>query len=148
MITPLRRRYGAGPLHLLALLASFALCGFALSRLLDAGPATANVALWLLGSVVAADLVLFPLYSLLDRIADGALRGTRVPAINHVRVPALLSGLLLLVYAPLILRLSGPRYDASTSVSADVYFGRWLAITAALFTVSAVAYAIRARRAR
>jgi hypothetical protein len=33
-------------------------------------------------------------------------------------------------------------------VSADVYFGRWLAITAALFTVSAVAYAIRARRAR
>jgi hypothetical protein len=148
MIALFRRTYGEGPLHALALLASFALSGYALSKLLDAGPATLNVALWFVGSIVLADLVLFPLYSGLDRLAGRAVARAPVPAINYVRVPALVSGVLLLVYAPLVLRLSGRRYEASTSLSADVYLGRWLGITAAVFLASAIAYAIRLRRAR
>ena len=41
----LRRVYGAGPLHLLALLASFAIAGAAVVRWLDAGPDAVNIAL-------------------------------------------------------------------------------------------------------
>jgi hypothetical protein len=148
MIALVRRGYGAGPVHLLVLLAGFTLCGFALSKLLDAGSATANLALWLLGCVVAADLVLFPLYTALDRLAGRALATAPLPAVNHVRVPAVIAGVLLLVYAPLVLRLSAPRYEASTGLGPDVYLGRWLAIAAGLFAGSAVLYAIRVRRAR
>jgi hypothetical protein len=67
------------------------------------------------------------------------------PWINYVRVPAALSGLLLLVWFPLILRLQSP-YHASTTLSADPYLWHWLAVTGALFLLSAVAFAVRLRR--
>ncbi len=142
-----RRLYGAGPLQLLALAASFALAAAALSRLLDAGAAATNVALWLGGAVVVHDLILFPLSAALDRIAGTvpALRG--VPAINYLRVPALLSGLLFAVWFPLILGLSERRYETATRLSTEVYLPRWLAITGALFLASGLLYALRLRRA-
>jgi hypothetical protein len=67
------------------------------------------------------------------------------PGINYVRVPAALSGLLLLVWFPLILRLRSP-YHASTTLSADPYLWHWLAVTGTLFLLSAVALALRLRR--
>jgi hypothetical protein len=67
------------------------------------------------------------------------------PWINYVRVPAALSGLLLLVWFPLILRLQSP-YHASTTLSADPYLWHWLAVTGTLFLLSAVAFAVRLRR--
>ena len=143
----LRRLYGAGPLQLLALVASFALAAAALSKLLDAGTATRNVALWLVGAIVLHDFVLFPLTALLDRVAGRAPRVRGVPSVNHLRVPALLSGLLFLVWFPLILGLSARRYENAAALSTDVYLPRWLAITGALFAASAVLYAIRLRRA-
>jgi Kef-type K+ transport system membrane component KefB len=142
-----RRLYGSTPLHLLALIAAFALAGAALSHLFDTS-AMVNLAVWVLGAVVLHDLVLWPLYSLLDRIAQGADRSTPVPAINYLRVPGLLSGLMLLVYFPLILRVSQPVYEKTTGLDASVYLGRWLWITGGLFVVSAVLYAFRVRRAR
>jgi hypothetical protein len=60
-------------------------------------------------------------------------------------VPAALSGLLFLVWFPLILRLQTP-YHASTTLSADPYVWHWLAVTGALFLLSAVAFAVRLRR--
>jgi hypothetical protein len=66
------------------------------------------------------------------------------PWINYIRVPAALSGLLLLVWFPLILRLQSP-YHASTTLSADPYAWHWLAVTGALFLLSAVAFALRLR---
>ncbi len=143
----LRRLYGAGPLQLLALVASFALAAAGLSRLLDAGTATRNVALWLIGAVIAHDLVLFPLTALLDRIAGRAPRARGVPAVNYLRVPVLISGLLFLVWFPLILGLSQRRYETATRLSTDVYLPRWLAITGVLFAASALLYAVRLRRA-
>ncbi|MFF0627952.1 hypothetical protein [Streptomyces sp. NPDC004296] len=62
-------------------------------------------------------------------------------------MPAFLSGVLLLVWFPLIFRLSGP-YRGATGLSDDVFLGRWLAITGALFGVSALAFALRLRRMR
>ncbi|MGW7447514.1 hypothetical protein [Kitasatospora sp. NPDC054795] len=148
--TPFARRYGARPLHLLALLASFALTGYAAVRLLAAQPLA--VAVWFVGAAVAHDLILFPLYSIADLSARSVLRRPpesvpAVPWINHLRVPAALSALLLLVWFPLILRLSEP-YPGATGLTDEVYLGRWLAITGVLFGAAAVGLAFRIRRAR
>jgi hypothetical protein len=141
------RWYGASPLHLLALLACFGLAGYAAARLVPSRPL--GVAAWFLGAVIGHDLLLMPLYSLADRSAMAAIRHRDpqlpvTPWINYVRVPAALSGVLLLVWFPLILRLRSP-YHASTTLSADPYLWHWLAVTGALFLLSAVAFALRLR---
>ncbi len=142
------RWYGASPLHLLALLACFGLAGYAAVRLASSQPVT--VAVWFVGAVIGHDLLLMPLYSLADRSAVAALRHREpqlpaAPWINYLRVPVALSGLLLLVWFPLILRLRSP-YHASTTLSADPYLWHWLAVTGTLFLLSAIAFALRLRR--
>ena len=144
----LLRWYGAGPLHLLSLLACFGLAGYAAAQLVSSRPL--GLAVWFLGAVIGHDLLLVPLYSLADRSAVAVIRhrAPGLPAvawINYVRVPAALSGLLLLVWFPLILRLTAA-YHASTTLSADPYLWHWLAVTGALFLLSAVAFAVRLRR--
>ena len=146
----LLRWYGANPLHLLALLGCFALAGYAAARLVPSRPL--GVAAWFLGAVLGHDLLLMPLYSLADRSAAAVIRhrAARLPAlpwINYLRVPAALSGLLFLVWFPLILRLR-TRYQASTTLSPDPYLWHWLAVTGALFLVSAAALALRIRALR
>jgi len=147
---PFRRWYGAGPLHLLALLASFALTGYAAVRLFGGNPV--GVGIWFLGSIIGHDLLLFPLYALADTSVVAVLRRRRaaapaVPWINHLRFPVVISGILLLVWAPLILRLP-PGYPAISSLTTEPYLERWLAITGVLFVASAVAYAVRLGTAR
>ncbi|MFJ3516828.1 hypothetical protein [Streptomyces sp. NPDC090131] len=138
-MTRFRRWYGASPLHLLLLLASFALACYAGVRLLK-GDAR-GVALWFVGAALLHDLVLLPLYAVADRAAQRLAPGGG-PAINHLRVPAFLSGLLLLVWWPLILRRVG-HYTAATALPADVFLGRWLLITAGLFIASAAVLLLR-----
>src|SRR3712207_5468056 len=87
-----RRVYGASPAHLLAHLAALPLAAWALLQL--AGAANAGrIFAWLAAGVIVHDLLLLPLYAALDR----AGRRAAGRAINFVRVPALLSGLLLIV---------------------------------------------------
>ncbi|MDP9378380.1 MAG: hypothetical protein M3P40_12580 [Actinomycetota bacterium] len=146
-----RGLYGAGPLHLLAMVCSFTVIAAALARFVDAGSATLNLLLWFAGAILVHDFVFLPLYSLLDRalsIGSRRLPGPEPRAVNHLRVPALLSGLLALIYFPLIFRLSGDRFESATDMSADVYLGRWLALTAGLFVASALVFAVRASRRR
>lgn len=146
-----RYEYGAQPLHLLATLFSLALIGYALLRITEI-PGSTRILLWLLAAALLHDLVALPAYSLLLRISRGgasrafASRATAAGALNHVRVPAALSLLLLIVYMPLILRIAPDDYMGTTGQSLDPYLGRWLLISAALFLISAVAYAIRLRR--
>ncbi len=142
-----RGRYGASPLHLLTLLASFALAGYAALQALR-GPVPVRVAGWFLGSVIAHDLVLFPLYALADRSLTGLRRrpaaAARSGAVNYLRVPVLLSGLLLLLFFPLILRRSEGAYGRASGLNESVYLSHWLLITGVLFGGSAIAYAVRA----
>jgi fumarate reductase subunit D len=137
----LRRAYGAGPLHLLASLASLALAAYAFGRVFAGSHAT-NVVMWFVGALVVHDLVAFPLYTALDRLA----RGRRTRGVNYVRVPALLGGLAFVVFAPLILGLGGGRYERATTLSQGVYLGRWLLLCGALCAGSALVYAVRSRR--
>lgn len=147
----LRRRYGAGPLHLALLAASFAIAGAAFVRFFDPGSNGANIVIWFVGAIVFHDLVLFPLYSLVDLIAGRTLSHSRLhPPVsprNHLRVPAALSAMLLLVYFPLILQLGSSTYHAASGMSTRGYLARWLLLTGGLFACSAVAYAVRIRRA-
>jgi hypothetical protein len=143
------RWYGANPLHLLTLGACFALAGYAAAQLVPSRPL--GVAVWFLAAVIGHDLLLVPLYSLADRPVMAAIRHRAprlpmVPWINYVRVPAVLSGLLLLVWFPLIFRLPAP-FQAATTLSEDPYVWHWLAVTGALFLLSAAAFALRLRAA-
>jgi hypothetical protein len=146
----MRRLYGGHPLHLLALLACFALAGAALLRFFDAGPLR-DMALWLGGAIVLHDLVAFPLYATADRLAAGAGRAMRARGapdpINYLRVPTILSALLLAISFPLVLR-QAPLYERTTGLELEVFLGRWLGISGALFAASAALYAVAALRAR
>ena len=139
------RWYGAGPLHLLTLIGSFALAGYAAQRLLPRDPV--SIAEWFVGAVIGHDLVLFPLYAIADRSVVAVFRHRRparrpIPWINYLRVPAALSGMLLLIWFPLIFRLAN-RFTLLTSLSVNPYLGHWLAVTGALFVLSALALAVR-----
>ncbi|MEU8032564.1 hypothetical protein AB0C13_28670, partial [Streptomyces sp. NPDC049099] len=98
----MRRRVRLGsPLQLLLLACSFALAAYAGLRLF-AGD-WFGVALWIVGAALLHDLVLLPLYTAADRAAVRALGAAgRRDRTLYVRVPAMLSGLLLLVWFPLI----------------------------------------------
>lgn len=134
------------PWQLLLLACSFLLAGYVGARLL-AGD-WFEVALWFVGAAVLHDLVLLPLYAAADRTTVRALG-----AVGHrewtayVRVPAVLSGLLLLVWFPLISGQAAGRYRSATGLPADVFLVRWLLITAVLFGGSGLLLVLRLRRA-
>ncbi|WUQ39975.1 hypothetical protein OG230_17260 [Streptomyces sp. NBC_00234] len=136
----LERWYGGGPLHLLLLAATFCLAGYAGVRLLDGD--TFGIVLWFVGAALVHDLVLVPAYSLADLAVRTAL-GPWPGRINFVRVPAFLSGLLLLTWFPLITRQT-ERYESASGMSPDVFLGNWLLVTGVLFAASALWLVVRA----
>ena len=141
--------YGAGPLHLLTMLGCLSLAGYAAARLLPNNPA--GIPVWLAGAVIGHDLILVPLYTLADRSALAVFRHRppRLPAvawINYLRVPAALSGILALIWFPLIFRLPS-RFRASTTLPPDPYLWHWLAVSGVLFLLSAALLSLRLRTA-
>ncbi|MEU6523450.1 hypothetical protein ABZ892_11545 [Streptomyces sp. NPDC046924] len=135
------------PLQLLLLACSFALAAYAGVRLL--ADDWFGVALWFVGVALLHDLVLLPLYTAADRAAVRGLGAVRRREwVLYVRVPAALSGLLLLVWFPLISGRVEQRYRLGTGLSVDVFLPRWLLLTAVLFGGSALLLALRLRRLR
>ena len=143
----MRGRFALGsPLQLLLLSCSFALAASAGVRLL-AGD-WLGVALWVVGAAVLHDLVLLPLYAAADRaVVRGFGRVRRREWVMYARVPAALSGLLLLVWFPLISGMVEERYRSGTGLPPQVFLTRWLLITAVLFAGSALLLVLRLRRA-
>ncbi|MFJ4534630.1 hypothetical protein ACIP39_01415 [Streptomyces tibetensis] len=135
------------PLTLLLLSCSFALAAYAGVRLL-AGD-WFGVALWVVGAALLHDLVLLPLYAAADRAVVRGLGAVRRREwAMYVRVPAALSGLLLLVWFPLIGSLVEARYRSATGLPPEVFLTRWLLITAVLFGGSALLLVVRLLRLR
>ena len=139
------------PFQLLLLVCSFALAVYAGVRLL--ADDWFGVALWFVGAALLHDLVLLPLYGAADRALlrglGAAGRRAGAPAVlMYVRVPAALSGLLLLVWFPLIGGMVDRRYRLATGLSPDGFLARWLLITAVLFGGSALLLALRLLRLR
>ncbi|MFF4279963.1 hypothetical protein ACFY0Z_14365 [Streptomyces kronopolitis] len=132
-------RYGERPLHLLLMLASFALAGYAGVRLL-AGGQWPLVLVWFAGAALLHDLVLLPLYAAADRVLVRCL--PKRARTGYVRVPAAVSGLLLLVWFPLIAGSTDPawvaHYEATTGLPGGEFLARWLLLTTGLFALSAL----------
>ncbi|MDG4764183.1 hypothetical protein O7632_08700 [Solwaraspora sp. WMMD406] len=164
-------RYGAPAWHLALVVGCFTVAGWVVLRL--AGEATAvRMLVWFVAAVIVHDLVLFPVYTAADRMlltATRASSGAPAPApastatgrrpvaldrsvrlslVNHVRVPALGSALLLLVYLPGVLRLGGDTFTAATGLTQQPYLARWLLISAAMFAASGLWFAARWYRVR
>jgi hypothetical protein len=153
-----RRHYGAHPLQLLALLATFALSGYAFYRA-SLGPLPVRMLIWFVGAIIGHDLVLYPLYALADRSWHLVSRRARVakggsghrpavPAVNHLRVPIVLSGFLLIAFGGTISGQGEKPFLAASDHHFTAYLARWLMITGVFFAVSAVLYAWRIGRAR
>lgn len=143
--------YGSRPLHLLTLIAGFALLGYVVATIKPVALWNPHVwwqsiIVWFAAAILAHDLVLFPIYAFLDRLLARTvdrLPPPRVPLINHLRVPALGAGLTLLVFLPGIIKQGAATYSAATGQTQDPFLGRWLLLTAAMFGMSAGIYAVR-----
>jgi hypothetical protein len=137
----MRARYGASPLHLLAHLAAFALAAWALLQVVDLG-GRERIVLWLVGAVILHDALLWPGYTLLDRLAR---RGRPAGWANYVRVPAGISALLALVFFPVVCGKGEAAYTRVSGTGWDGYAARWLLASALLFAGAGVLYLLRAR---
>jgi hypothetical protein len=141
------RWYGARPLHLLAHAALLPLCAWGLLQALrvSSPKAAEGIAIWLVGAVILHDLLMLPFYSALDRAGRSGLHGAEI---NHLRIPAGLSLLMLVVFWGTIGGGGAHTYHAVSGRSFDGYALRWLLVTAALFAGSALLYLARRRSAR
>ncbi|MDJ0395597.1 hypothetical protein QMK17_19945 [Rhodococcus sp. G-MC3] len=151
------RFYGAHPLHLLAMCFAAALVGYVvyvagIETFWNRNVWWQSIAVWFAGAVVAHDLVLFPLYSLADRsLTSGmnALRGRSpriawtVSPLNYIRIPLMGTALTFVVFFPGIIAQGSESFTSATGLTQDPYLGRWLALIACFFGVSALAYALR-----
>jgi hypothetical protein len=144
----LRRHYGAGPLHLVGLLACFAVAAYAVTRVLGAS-GWKGIFLWFVLCLVVHDLIGWPIYTLADRVLirtqhrHPGRRNPVVPWVNHVRAPVIISGTLLGMFFPLIFRLSQARYVGYTGFNENVYLTNWLLVTGILFAASGGIYLVR-----
>jgi hypothetical protein len=157
--TLFKKSYGSHPLHLLTMVSGFALLGYIVAAFKPAtlwNPGTwwQSIAVWFAAAVIGHDLLLFPLYALVDRILATrigrrkARNHPKVSARNYIRVPALGAGLTLLVFLPGIIEQGAPTYRAATGQTQQPFLGRWLLLTAAMFAISAMVYATRLAVAR
>ena len=113
---------------------------------------------WVVAGVVAgvAGIVSIVASTMSDAVYDEKLAGDAVGITDKLadqtaqilvmHTSAMVSALLLLVYLPSVLQLSGI-YRTVTTLSPGRFLQNWLGISAALFAVSAVAYALRLRKA-
>lgn len=136
------RRYGASPVHLAAHLFALALAGWALLQVTDIREAR-NWLLWFLGAAILHDLLFLPFYTLVDRAAR---LGRTSRMTNVVRIPALISGVLLLVSFPRVLDRQPGNYERVAGYPADGFLEAWLLITAGLFAASLAWWVVRGAR--
>jgi hypothetical protein len=162
MLKRFSSHYGSHPLHLLTMVSGFALLGYILdvfkpTTLWNPGTWWQSIAVWLAAAVIGHDLVLFPLYALVDRKlsrrvgqlrVESILPGPKIGALNYIRIPAIGAGLTLLIFLPGIIQQGAPTYQAATGQTQQPFLGRWLLLTAVMFGISAAAYILRLMVAR
>jgi hypothetical protein len=130
------------------MVACLAVAGYALSRVWKQGGLD-RILVWFFALLILHDFIGWPIYTWLDRIVQRlpVRPRPRVPWINHVRVPFFLSGVLIIIAFPLVLRLSATTYAANSGVSESPYLGHWLLVTGVLFVGSGLLYLLRLWRA-
>lgn len=147
------RLYGSSPAHLLLAGGAFLVTAYAVLRIFEKqGPIAFSK--WFVGAILSHDLIALPIYTvvlvgLIFAVGGRAAREgrpisrARLIVLNHLRVPAALSLLALVVFFPLILGLSENGFKGVSGLSTDPYLARWLLLSLALFLISGVAAAVR-----
>lgn len=143
----MRRLYGAGPGHLLALVVAFGLAGTAVTIVAD-DPLWPWMLVWFVAAVVLHDGLLSPLAAVLDGVLRFSLRWfprrpARPSTVNHVRVPALGAALTFLLFLPGIIRQGDPVVRGQTGLTQEPFVWRWLLLVAAMVATSALVYGVR-----
>jgi hypothetical protein len=132
-----RRLYGASPWHLIGALASFAVIALAIQGWFREPVYDLRyILIWFAAAAVAHDLIFLPVYATLDRFAS------RLPGWVYLRVPTMLSGLLLLVFGAEIFRRGNATFFAASGSHQNVYLGRYLVIVAVMFALSGAVFLI------
>ncbi|WP_312858242.1 hypothetical protein [Pseudonocardia pini] len=108
-------------------------------------PSILGMLIWFAGALLLHDLVLFPLYAAADR-ALTLLPTTRVPLVNHVRLPLMGAALTFLVFLPGIIRQGEPVVRGATGLDQEPFLARWLWLCAAMVGVSALVWVVRVTR--
>ncbi|MGI9155091.1 MAG: hypothetical protein ACR2FG_00395 [Marmoricola sp.] len=153
--------YGSSPLHLLGMLLCFALVAYVVatvgvSALWNPTSWWQSILVWFVGAALLHDFVLFPLYALADRVghtASEVLAGrrrrqpARVSVHNYLRLPALASGLLFVMFFPGIIEQGASSYHRATGQTQAPFLQRWVLLVVLIFVLSALAYAIAWARA-
>lgn len=140
--------------HLVVVVATLVLGAVAARHVVTGTSSWLRVGVWFAAAIVLHDLVAFPVYAAADRVltavtgAGGRDLRRRVPVVNHLRVPALGSLLLLVVFAPQISGQGDGGFTNAAGLSAGPYLLRWVMASAVLFALSAAAYAARLLRSR
>ncbi|WP_244890154.1 hypothetical protein [Mycobacterium lentiflavum] len=155
------RLYGDRLFHLLVVLAALALGAYTISvlgvrNLFNPTVWWQSIAVWFAVAVIGHDLILFPLYSLADRLLSVSRRSPvdhrdyaavnpsrRIPITNYLRLPTLAAALLLLIFLPGIIEQGAPTYRAATGLTQTPYLSRWLLLTASFYGASTMCYTIR-----
>jgi hypothetical protein len=150
MLRRFREFYGAHPGHLAVLMLSFGLAGYAMWHAAH-GPLPVRMAVFFAAAVILHDLVAYPAYAGLDRVlatvTARSATANRIPVVNYIRVPAVISGLLLLVFGSLVVGGGEATYKRASGLQFAPYLVRWLVITGAFFLASALLFFWRRSRA-
>ncbi|WP_209020823.1 hypothetical protein [Nocardioides sp. 1609] len=169
LLTRFRRSYGAGPAHLLLLLAGLALAvhtvrTIGLDALWDPEVWWQSIAVWFIGAAVVHDLVLYPTIAAADTViarattrrrAGTGTRGRRrhagrripVPAVNYVRVPLMACALVTVLFLPGIIRHGADTYQRATGQTQDPFLLRWALLCSAIVLLGLAAYLVARLRA-
>jgi len=148
----LRRAYGARMLHLAGMLAVLGIAAYAIAQVAGR-PDFRQMVIWFLGAVVLHDIVLLPAYSAANRAigAAGPVRrrsARAVAALNHLRAPVALAGLLFLLFWPSILQKAEPGFLTNVDYGTDPFPDRWIWASVVLVGVSLVLLAVSLARRR
>ena len=158
-MTVFRRLYGDHVLHLIVLVAALALGAYTISvlgvdQLFNPRVWWQSIAVWFAVAVIGHDLILFPLYALVERLLPKWRRRAdrdatrRVPIVNYLRLPTLATALTFAMFLPGIIEQGAFTYTAATGLTQEPYLARWLLLVAGFYLTSAVCYLVRSLTTR